>query len=222
VLITGSSEERKIDDDITEIVLGLSGKGSKLTDWIRSQCPLIYEEAQKHIQERTNMDIKIRSQFSPATAKTETAFGMVCNLDSNGNQNNQIKLVSAETYMGSDITIKTKQGKTKLIHADDLIDIYKDEDQVFNDPKELTVEIDNELVSLDSFIMFFNKVATRTNGDMPLIPDEWYKGYKKTLLMHIKEFMANTLEEEERFEPPFIIILKTFLEDYSEEYLWKN
>ncbi|MDR3266054.1 MAG: hypothetical protein LBT24_00590 [Tannerella sp.] len=222
VLIAGSREDRKIDNDITEIVLGLSGKGSKLTEWIRSPCHIIYEEAQKYIEERTGMNLKIRPQFSLDTAKTETAFGMVCNLDSNGNQRNEIKLVSAETYMGSDITIKTKSGKTKQIQSDDLIDIYKDEDQLFNDPKELTVEIDTELVSFDRFIAFFNKVAAQTNGDMPLIPNEWYKGYKKTLLMHIKENMANTLEEEERFEPPFIIILKTFLEDYSEEYLWKN
>jgi hypothetical protein len=222
VLIASGREDRKIDTDITEIVLGLSGKGSKLTEWIRSQCPIIYEEAQKYIEERTGMNLKIVPQFSLDTAKTETAFGMVCNLDSNGNQKNEIKLVSAETYMGSDITVKTKSGKTKMIQADELIDIYKDEDQMFSTPKELTVEIDKELVSFDSFIAFFNKVATQTNGDMSLIPDEWYKGYKKTLLMHIKEKMANTLEEEERFEPPFIIILKTFLEDYSEEYLWKN
>jgi hypothetical protein len=39
--------------------------------------------------------------------------------------------------------------------------------------------------------------------------------------MHINESLLNTLEED-RFEPPFIIMLKVFLEDYAEEYLWKN
>jgi hypothetical protein len=220
VLLASPNEEHKIDNDFTQIVLGLSGKGAKLTDWIPSQCRHIYEEAQKLIEERTGVKLEIRAQFSADTAKTETACGMVCNLGANGKQT-EIKLAAAETYMGAEIIITNKEGKSKSIRSDDLINLHKDEDQMFSTPKNLSVEMDKELVDFDRFVAFFNKTAARTNGDMPLMQEERYRGCKKTLLMHTKESMLNTLGED-RFEPPFIIMLKVFLEDYAEEYLWKN
>jgi hypothetical protein len=221
VLLDSPDEEHKIANDVPQIVLGLSGKGAKLTDWISSECPCIYEEAQNHIEERTGVKLEIRVQFSPDTAKTEIACGMLCNLMANGEQANEIKLTAAETYMGAEIIITNKEGKSKSIRSDELINLHKDEDQMFSAPKNLSVEIDKELADFDRFVKFFNKVAAGTDGDMRLIPEEWYQGYKKTLLMHIKESVLNTLAED-RFEPPFIIMLKVFLEDYAEEYLWKN
>ena len=217
-LFTALDEDRKIDNDVGEIILGLSGKGSKLTGWIKSYCDFIYEEAQAIIKEKTLLDIHILPEFSPETAKTETAIGMICNLAADGKQKNQAVLVKPDLYMGCDVTV-SKDSDTKNFYASDFVDTYKD--QFFSSPKDLKVEFDRELLELESFIMFFNRVTAKTGNEMPPIDPAEFSKAKKSLWNKIKQECENTLNEG-RFEPPFIVMLKVFLEEYAEEYLWKK
>ncbi|MDR0540302.1 MAG: hypothetical protein LBG74_07370, partial [Spirochaetaceae bacterium] len=57
-LFTAKNETRRIDNDIGEIILGLSGKGSKLTVWIKSYCDIIYREAENLVKEKTALDVR--------------------------------------------------------------------------------------------------------------------------------------------------------------------
>ncbi|GHV78316.1 hypothetical protein AGMMS49944_01070 [Spirochaetia bacterium] len=210
--------ERKIDNDITEIVLGLSGKGSKLTSWIGAYCEFIYGEAENLIKERTSLSIKLIPQFAEVTAKTETAIGMICNLDADGKPKNTAKVTDPDIYMGCNIVVKNGDQKQTL-RADQFVDTYKD--QFFASPKVLKVEINQDLNDLESFITFFNRIAAKTRNDMTPIDLDWFTASKKSLWNMIKVEFENVLGED-RFEPPFIIMLKVFLQIYAEDYLWKR
>jgi hypothetical protein len=211
--------ERRIDNDTSEIILGLSGKGSKLTDWITSYCDIIYDEAKNLIKEKTSLEITIIPEFSPETAKTETAIGMICELDGDGRRGNQVTTRSPDVYLGCDIKI-IKGEETKELRGDDFADVYGD--QFFSQPKELKLEFDKELAALDSFIAFFNKTVAKTGNEMPPIDMKSYNQFKKPLWSRIKSAAEDALTKEGRFEPPFILTLKVFLEEYAEEYLWKK
>jgi hypothetical protein len=217
-LFTTKNENRRIDNDIGEIILGLSGKGSKLTVWIKSYCDIIYTEAERFIKEKTDLDIRILPEFSPETAKTETAIGMICNLDGNGVQKNQAAITRPDVYMGCDVTA-VKGSERRTIDGGDFADVYND--PFFSAPKELKIEFDKELKELDSFIGFFNGITAKTANEMPPIDMDLFNKSKKTLWNKIKQESENTLGEG-RFEPPFILMLKVFLEEYAEDYLWKK
>jgi hypothetical protein len=213
-------EKRKIDSSITKLVLGLSGKGSKLTAWL-AYCDIIYAEAEKLIKEKTSekIEIKIEQKFAPETAKTETAQGMICNLSPDGTQKNKTEPCEPDLYMGCGITADNGKEKKELAESA-FIDVYND--QFFAEPAQLKVEFDKELKELDAFIAFFNKIAAKTHNDVLPIDSRAISGpAKKDLWNKIDKESKNTLKEG-RFEPPFILMLKVFLEEYAEEYLWKK
>jgi hypothetical protein len=217
-LLTIPDETRRIDNDNAELILGLSGKGSKLTDWIRPYLDIVYGEAKNLIKEKTQLSIEITPEFLPKDAKTETAKGMVCDLDNNGKQKKQATIRGADDYMGCGITIK-KGNEERTLHDNDFVDVYND--PFFYSPKELTIKFDKELWKLDSFIEFFNKITAKTGRDIPPINIETYKASKPALWKKIQQEAENVLKED-RFEPPFILMLKVFMEEYVEDYLWKN
>jgi hypothetical protein len=209
--------EKKIDNEIALIVFGLSGKGSKLTDWINEYCGMIYTEAQNLITEKTKsaanpngLTITFRNQFSGDAAKTETAIGMVCNLDENGKQKDKTISVDPDMYMGSGIEISN--GDTvKSFAKDDFVDIYTD--PFFAMPKSLEIRIEQELAEFDDFIDFFNRLAAKTRNEMPPVPkDRRYETKKRILWNQIKTEFKNILGEG-RFEPPFVVMLKVFLDE---------
>jgi hypothetical protein len=210
--------ERRIDNDITEVIMGLSGKGSKLTDWIKSYCDFIYMEAENLIKERTSLPIKILTEFSPETAKTETAIGMICDLDGNGRQKNHAIIKEPNIYMGCGLTV-SKGNESRVLKSIDFVDAYND--QFFSSPKELKIDIDKELSELDSFILFLNKITAKTGNEMPPIDIGNYNASKNTLWNKIRQEFENVLRLG-RFETPFILVLRVFLEEYAEEYLWKK
>jgi hypothetical protein len=227
VKLNEADPEKRIDNDITQIVFGLSGKGSKLTEWIRSYCPLIYEEAQNLIAERTKsienqdgLSIEFLGQFSPDTAKTETAVGLICDLDGSGRQKNTAKLVDPEVYLGCGIEVSAGN-VTRSCGKDDFVAAYND--QFFANPKALKIAVDKSLFDLDTFVAFFNRIAAKTRTDMPQIAEDWYgnERNKQTLWNKIKRAFEDKLSEG-RFDPPFIVMLKVFLEEYSNECLYKN
>jgi hypothetical protein len=217
-LFTIRDNDRRIDNDTSQIILGLSGKGSKLTGWIKSYCVFIYEEAEHLINERTSLSIKIIPEFSPETAKTETAIGMICDLNGDGRQKNNVTIKKPDVYMGCGITVK-RGNDSRALDGSDFVDVYND--QFFSLPKELEMEFDKGLGELDSFLVFFNKITAKTGNEMPPIDIENYNKSKLTLWNKIRQEAANALAEG-RFEPPFILMLKVFLEEYAEEYLWKK
>ena len=217
-LFSIKDSERRIDNDICEVIMGLSGKGSKLTDWIKSYCDFIYEEAENLIKEKTSLSIKIITEFSPETAKTETAIGMICDLDGNGRRTNHATIKKPDVYMGCNIDV-IKKGETRLLKSTDFVDTYND--QFFSSPKELEIKIDKELNELDSFITFLNKITAKTGNEMPPIDMNNYKASKNTLWNKIRQEFENVLRLG-RFETPFILVLRVFLEEYAEEYLWKK
>jgi hypothetical protein len=217
-LFTIKDENRRIDNDISEIIMGLSGKGSKLTDWIKSYCAIIYDEAENLIKEKTSLSIKITPEFSPETAKTETAIGMICALDGDGRRKNAATITKPDVYMGSGIIMK-KGSEERALNGGDFVDMYGD--QFYSSPKELKMEFDKDLGELDLFITFFNKITAKTANEMPPIEIDNYNKSKRALWNKIKQEAANVLGEG-RLEPPFILMLKVFLEEYAEEYLWKK
>jgi hypothetical protein len=214
-LFTAKDEARHIDNDISEIILGLSGKGSKLTVWIKSYCDIIYREAEELIKGKTSLDVHILPEFSAETAKTETAIGMICNLDGNGVQKNQAAITKPDVYLGCGVTVAKASEKRELGDGD-FADVYND--QFFSSPAELKIEFDKELAALDSFIEFFNRITAKTGGEMPPVDRDRYNKSKKALWNKIQAETEHTLGEG-RFEPPFILMLKVFLEEYAEEYL---
>jgi hypothetical protein len=217
-LFTAADNDRKIDNDISEIIFGLSGKGSKLTGWIKSYCDIIYREAERLVEERTSLPVKILPEFSPDTAKTETAIGMICNLSGDGKQKNLVTIAKPDVYMGCDIMV-TKGSEKRMLRIGDFADVYSD--QFFSSPKELKIEFNGELPELDMFIAFFNRITAQTGNEMPPIDTDFYTRSKKALWKQIEQKSGNTLAEG-RFEPPFILMLKVFMEVYAEEYLWKK
>ena len=221
-LLLTDDPNKKISNDITEIIFGLSGKGSRLTDWIDVYCDFVYEEAQKLIAEKTKsgnnpqgLSIRIRNQFVKDTAKTETAIGMICDLDGGGKQKNQGSIINPDVYMGCDITVK-QNNTDKHYKKNDFVDVYTDD---FARPEELSdIELDPNLTELDEFIDFFNRIAAKTKREMPPIPKDWYSRHKKGLRNDITTVIEDTLKEK-RFESPFIIMLNVFIKEYSEHYM---
>jgi hypothetical protein len=215
LLVTDNSIKR-IPDDIVQIVFGLSGKGSKLTDWIEVYCPFIYEEAQKLIQENTKTfanqegrSIQLLKQHAGKNAKTETAYGLICKVE----RQNQNEIIKADVYMGCDITVK-RGNKEEKYEKNKFVDVYTDN---FARPDELIVEMDKNLPELEKFIEFFNRIATRTQNDIPSISKDWYSDNKKILWNDISEMMLNTLKEK-RFEAPFVLMLNVFLKEYFAQF----
>jgi hypothetical protein len=189
-----------------QIALGLSGKGSKLTDWISAYCEHIYKEAEELIAKKSGVKIEIVPQFSGKSAKTETAKGMI--IGGGG-----ITEAPAVIYPGAAVVVKEGASKTSL-SKDEFVPAEK-----FMQPAKLDIEINKELVELDDFIDFFNRIAKKAKDqDAPPVNTDWYKGYKEKLFSNIKAKIINTLTED-RFEPPFILMLKVFLEVYAEQYL---
>jgi frataxin-like iron-binding protein CyaY len=217
-LLLTENPKKKISNDISEIIFGLSGKGSRLTDWIDEYCEFIYEEAQNLIKMKTKsydnnegISVRLRNQFVKDTAKTETAIGMICNLDGGGRQRNQGEIINPDVYMGCAITME-KGGTEKEYHNNAFIDVYTDE---FAEPQELVIKLDPNLTELDEFIEFFNGIAKKTRGDMPPISRDWFSKQKKQLWLDTTTVMENILQEK-RFESPFIVLLNEFLKEYSE------
>jgi hypothetical protein len=217
-LFTIDDEDRKIDNDINQVIMGLSGKGSKLTNWIKTYCDFIYTEAENLIKEKTSLPIKIIAEFSPETAKTETAIGMICNLDGDGRHKNHTTIKKPDVYMGCGITV-SKGSEIRRLKSADFVDAYND--QFFSSPRELKIEIDKDMPELDAFISFFNKITAKTGNEMPPIDIGDYNASKNTLWNKIRQEFENALQNG-RFEPPFILMLRVFLEEYAEEYLWKK
>jgi hypothetical protein len=219
-LLNTDNPGKKIDNDIALILFGLSGKGSRLTDWIKAYCGTIYTEARNLITEKTksaaNPDglvINFRNQFAGDIAKMETAIGMVCNLDESGRQRDGTISVEPDVYMGCGIDI-SNGNERKPFTKDDFIDIYTD--PYFSTPKSLKITVPKELAELDDFIDFFNRIAAKTRNEMPSIPKDRYKTMKKALWNQINTEFENILGEG-RFEPPFIVMLKVFLDEYDYE-----
>jgi hypothetical protein len=206
----------KIDNEVSDIVFGLSGKGSKLTDWIKELCPIIYEELQNLIHEKAGVSIRFHPQFSADAAKTETAQGLICDLVA-GKQNQLIKGAMPEVYLGSSIELIKGSEKPRSYSKDDFVDVYKDE--LIKSPKELKVGIDKELTDFREFLVFFNKLAGETRGEMPEISIDWYEKNKKSLKNQIEKVFGDILKGDDRFDAPFIVSVKVFLEVYSEEHL---
>ncbi|MDR2194423.1 MAG: hypothetical protein LBP19_08165 [Treponema sp.] len=218
-LLNSDDPDKKIDNDITQIVLGLSGKGSKLTDWIRAYCSTIYAEAQNLIAEKTisttypnGIQIRFLDQFSPDSAKTETAIGMICDVDTNGNQKNTIKLADPEVFIGCNITV-TQGDVAHSYKKDVFVDVYND--GFFINPNILSITIDRELSEFGEFLDFFNRIASKTRGDMPIIQRGWFERERQTLWNQIRTEIERVLQTENRFDPPFIVMLKVFLDEFS-------
>jgi hypothetical protein len=215
-LLTTIDDARKINNDIPKIILGLSGKGSKLTEWISAYCKFIYAEAENLIREKTSLAINIVQEFSNETAKTETAIGLICDLD-DAAERNQVMLRDQEVYTGAAITVKNRTLRKDLI-SDYFIG---SNDQFFSSPENLDIEFDKNLKELDMFVEFFNKITAKTNNEIAPIHIGDYTASKNTLWNNITNGFKSILKEG-RFEPPFIVMLKVFLDVYVEEYLWKK
>ena len=210
--------ERKIDNDTEEVILGLSGKGSKLTGWIKTYCSFIYTEAEYLIKEKTSLPIRVLIEFSPETAKTETAIGMICDLDDNGRLKNPAFIKQPDVYMGCEIAV-SNGNEYRQLNSTDFVDTYND--QFFSSPKELKVDVDKLIPELDAFILFLNRITSKTGNEMPPINTDDYNASKNRLWNKIRQEFENVLNNG-RFETPFILILRVFLEEYAEEYLWKK
>jgi hypothetical protein len=216
-LLMTADDKRKINNDIPKIILGLSGKGSKLTEWISAYCKIIYAEAENFIKEKTSLTINIVQEFNNETAKTETAIGLICDLGEDGTQKSQVVPIAPQVYAGAAITVKDGTLK-KDISGDYFIEAN---DQFFNSPENLGIEFDKNLKELDMFVEFFNRITAKTNNEIPPIHIGDYAASKNALWDNISNGFKSVLKEG-RFEPPFIVMLKVFLEVYVEEYLWKK
>jgi hypothetical protein len=205
-------ESGKIDKDIAAVVLGLSGKGSKMTDWIKAYCPIIYHEAEALIREKTGVAITLRDRFNAETAKTETAKGLIADLDGSGKQKHEAAEVDPEIYMGASIELTSEDGVTKNLREDDFIDTYSD--RFFSKPEKLKIRIAPELPELERFIQFFNAIARQSKGDIEPIDDGWWMGHKKDLWNKIETGFENVLAEK-RFDPPFVVMISVFLKEYG-------
>jgi hypothetical protein len=214
VLLNNDFESDRIDREITEIVLGLSGKGSKLTEWIENYCRPIYKTAESLIREKTGCEITFNPQFQADAAKTETAYGLICDLNENGRQNTQSDKIKPKIFMGCNVRVKNDQ-ETKNFAKDDLIQSY---DSFFKKPEKLNVQFDDlSLADFDQFIVFLDRVAEEADNEVEAVPRDWYNDkQKRALLSKMTEYFNNQiLEKEHRFDPPFIVMLKVFLKEYS-------
>jgi len=197
------------------IILGLSGKGSKLTDWIKEYCGFLYDEAQNLVAEKTKsyatpegVTIRFKQQFDSQSAKTETAIGLVCNLDHQaGTHTKKLEEKDPEIFLGSEVEV-TNAGNPHEI-KDKFVNPYEDP---FRDPRELSVKIDQNIDALDDFIQFFNSVAAKTRGDIPPVSMDSINEKKKDLRSQINTEFEN-VRSSGRFDPPFIVILDVFLKE---------
>jgi hypothetical protein len=143
---------------------------------------------------------------------------MICDLDGDGRHKNHAIIKKPDVYMGCGITV-SKGSESRTLKSTDFVNVYND--QFFSSPKELKIDIDKELPELDAFIAFFNKITANTGNEMPPIDIGDYVASKNTLWNKIRQEFENILCIG-RFEPPFILMLRVFLEEYAEEYLWKK
>ncbi|GHT84167.1 hypothetical protein FACS1894137_06870 [Spirochaetia bacterium] len=216
-MLTTIESEKKIDSSRAEIVYGLSGKGSKLTIWIKIHREKIHEAIEALILNKTGVKITLKFSFEEKYAKTETAKGLICNLDPSGKQQDKAKLAKPEVFFGNSITL-IKNNIRKDYVKDSFVRKYGD-DEYIQDTKDTTFELDKELNDFDEFLEFFNRLAPETEGDMPKIDLKWYKEKRNVLYGRLEKDFKSIFKEG-RFEAPFIVILKGFLKDYSEEYLY--
>jgi hypothetical protein len=215
-LLNNDLGEDRIDRDITDIVFGLSGKGSKLTEWIPTYCKSIYRTAEALIREKTGCEIKFKQIFEENVAKTETAYGLICDLNENGRQNTQWDRIQPKIFMGCDCNVQiTGEQEVRRFRKDDLVPSH---DAFFKRPEKLTVKFDDlSLADFDEFIEFLDRVAEETGNEVEAAPREWYNDKeKKSLLSKMTNYFNNQiLEKERRFDPPFIVMLKEFLKEYG-------
>jgi hypothetical protein len=220
VELLNNPETNGINREIHDIVLGLSGKGSKLTDWIKNYCPPIYKIAESLIKEKTGCEITFKPQFQPDAAKTETAYGLICDLNENGKQNTSSDKIKPKIFMGSSVLVKNDQ-ETKPFGKNDFVPSY---DPFLKKPEKLKIQFDDQSLSdFDQFIEFLARVAEEADNEVEAVPLDWYNDrQKKALLSKMSEFFNNQiLDKERRFDPPFIVMLKVFLKEYS-EYLYEK
>jgi hypothetical protein len=218
-LLNSNSEEDRIDRDINDIVLGLSGKGSKLTEWIQNFCTPIYTIAEAMIREKTGCRIKFNPQFRENAAKTETAYGLICNLNENGRQKTPSNRIRPKIFMGCSCNVQMKnEQESRPFGKDSLV---PSNDAFFKKPEKLTVKFDDSSLSdFDEFVEFLDRVAAEADNEVEAVPREWYDREKKSLLSKMTNYFNNeVLDRECRFDPPFIVMLKEFLKNYS-EYLY--
>jgi len=219
-LLNSNSETDRIDRDITEIILGLSGKGSKLTDWIKNYCSPIYKKAEALIKEKTGCEIAFRHQYQADAAKTETAYGLICDLNENGRQNTPSDKIKPKIFMGGRVLVKNDQ-EERIFEKDGFVQSY---DSYLKKPDKLKIKFDDQSLSdFDQFIEFLDRVAEEADNQVEAVPRDWYNDkQKKALLSKMGEYFNNQiLGKEHRFDPPFIVMLKVFLKEYS-EYLYEK
>lgn len=210
--------EEKIDKDTTKIVLGLSGKGAKMTDWINAYTQLIYGAAQTLIKEKTGgVEIELLEKFEPKAAKTETATGLIANLDGSGKLPDRQGEANSKIFMGASIEL-TDGKTTKNLSAGESIDPYSDSDKdgFYYHLENLKVNFTGELPEMEGFINFFNNIARQTRGDINPIDENWWERHKKDLRNQFKTVFENTLAEK-RFEAPFIVMIRVFLMEYNND-----
>jgi hypothetical protein len=116
------------------------------------------------------------------------------------------------------VQIKNEQ-EPRQFRKDELV---LSKDAFFMKPEKLTVQFnDSSLADFDEFIEFLDRVAEGAGNEVEAVPREWYNDReKKSLLSKMTNYFNNeVLEKERRFDPPFIVMLKVFLKNYS-EYLY--
>jgi len=211
-LLQNDFKKDMIDRDITDIVIGLSGKGSRLTEWIYWKP--IYKTAEAVIKERTGFDITFNQKFKEDAAKTETAYGLICNLDENGRQRTSSNDISPHIFMGNSCIVQNEQ-ESNQYRKDEFV---QSNHPFFKKPEKLAVKFDDSSLSdFDEFIYFLDRTAENANYEVDAVPREWYSDkQKRSLLSKMTEHFNNQiLDIEHRFDPPFIVMLKVFLKDYS-------
>ena len=209
-LMQTNDRDKKLSD-FKIITFGLSGKGSKLTDWIVDYCDFIYEETNNFITKKTGTHVKLRPQLAkPGAAKTETAIGMICNLEG-GKQKVHVKEES-DLYTGCDIKI-THDDMDYTYSKHNPIDVYKDKH--FSVIRELSVELlDKDLPELEEFMEFFNRIVAKTRNEMQPIRKDWFVINKIGIWAATNEAIRNILKDN-RFESPFVVMLNQFLDYYT-------
>jgi len=193
-----------IDNSITTMVLGLSGKGSRLTEWIANRDSL-YAEAEKLIVERAKGHVKPRFKLKPspvmqATAKTETACGMLCSLDMDKPDD-----IPPKVFMGSKVTV-TKGEDVKTYEKNDFATIHGN--SFYVDLKKVSMKIEN-IDELDAFIQFFEPIANIAK----VKPITMGSIDRDDFLSRVNTKLNKMLSSSGRFDPPFIMILDVFLQE---------
>jgi hypothetical protein len=221
-LLGNNSELESLNPETTnKIVLGLSGKGSKLIDWIPGYWTAIYKEVKNLIREKTGAEITLEHEFQGDKAKTETAYGLICDLDMDGKRNSGSEKIIPKIYMGCSCSVTAKDtGENDFFGKDRLESVYL---PLFQEPKNLEVQFDyTGLADFDQFVEFLDRVAQEAHYEVAAVPRGWYEEKKKSLLSETNEyFNERILKKERRFDPPFIVMLRVFLKQYS-EYLMED